>query len=171
MMTTRYCHAAHYRRIAPVYPIRSHDDDTMLARQVIMIYAATTGGHGGDYMIGDRVVTPPDLALSVLTESVILFPRTMSHFVNNQRGLLPPPPRVSVVDSGRSGQLAGRGGGTPSSNSSGIGIGSAPLLCAMNAFFKIDPPALSAWLTVLSHVPDSHVLLTKYQYHEAASPR
>ena len=135
-----------------------------------MIYAATTGGHGGDFMIGDRIATPPDLSPFVLTESIIIFPSSMSHFVNNQRGLLPPPPPRDLEDLDKGEQLArvdSQGDGVPFSNSSG----GVPLLCAMNAFFKIDPPALAAWLTVLDHVPSAHVLMTKYQYHEAASPR
>ncbi|EKX37095.1 hypothetical protein GUITHDRAFT_145209 [Guillardia theta CCMP2712] len=116
--------------------------------EVNMVYAATTGGPSIDLFVTDRVATPPDLHAATLSERVLVLPG--SHFINNQKDLMPqgfssPPTRQEF-----------------SLPLSGV------LLACFNAFFKITPDILDLWLHILLSVPQSFLLFVKYQYHQAA---
>ncbi|KAJ1490790.1 glycosyl transferase family 41-domain-containing protein [Baffinella frigidus] len=131
--------------------IHNHRHSVLLLRpaplQVVMVYAATTGGPGIDLLLADRTATPPELA-DLYTERLLFLPG--SHFVNNQAGLLP----LDLLPASRA--------------EFGLPEG-VPLVAAMNAFFKICPEVFQAWMEVLRRVPSAILLLAKYQYFEAAA--
>ncbi len=106
-------------------------------------YPASTGSDCIDYLIGDPLVTPPELA-RLYTEKLALMPRTLQP---NGRGRpLPQPLTRTRV-------------GLPED---------AFIMCAFNHTYKILPQAFDVWCSVMREVPRAVLWLreTNAQLHE-----
>jgi len=106
-------------------------------------YPASTGAAFIDYLVGDPLVTPPELAHHY-TEHLALMPLTLQP---NGRGRPLPQPMTRAE------------AGLPED---------AFVLCAFNHTYKILPPALDAWCSVMHEVPHAVLWLkqTNSQLHD-----
>jgi protein O-GlcNAc transferase len=100
-------------------------------------HAGTTGADFIDYLIGDPVVTPPDLA-AAFREQLLRLPHCYLATDDQQ----------AIADSA---------GTRPDHGLPEVGL----VFCAFNKSYKIEPRVLGAWMRILSEVPGSVLWLSQ----------
>lgn len=114
-----------------------------------LVFPGTSGATFLDYIIGDRVVTPPEHA-GYYSESLLLMPPTYQVSVN------------SVEESHSATSICGGTGGRVSCGCKstlrkkfGLPPLPAPVLCNFNKVDKISPDSFNLWMQVMRRLPTS----------------
>lgn len=123
-------------------------------------FPSTLGATFIDHIIGDRHVSPPDLA-GFYTEKLLVLPHTFQ--VTGHRHRMPHPWNdARSPDAMRGIEHVGNGEGEWETRRYHGLNGRGPLLCNFNQHFKLDPDMFAAWSRIVSRVAGSSLVLLKY---------
>lgn len=123
-------------------------------------FPSTLGATFIDHVVGDRHVTPPELA-GFYTEKLLLLPHTFQVTSHFERKPHPWSDARNEEEAMRADRVGYSQGEMEARRYHGLND-EGPLLCNFNQHFKLDPGMFQAWARIVNRVPGSSLVLLKY---------